>query len=91
MFGFNDQPNRSIQTPAEVAEALSHAVDGLDITDGWADAAAVDLSPNNTRLSNAHNPRGQSQKPKQQFQGLPKPKIIYLREVPEDLPFKKQD
>ena len=46
MFGLDDQPSRSIQTPAEVAEALSQAVDDLDITDvqDWADKAAVDLS-----------------------------------------------
>ena len=53
MFGFDDQPSRSIQTPAEVAEALSKAVDELDISDGqgWADHAAVDFSQNDTQLS----------------------------------------
>ena len=53
VFGFDDQPSRSIQTPAEVAEALSQAVDELDISDGqgWADHAAIDFSQNDTQLS----------------------------------------
>ena len=45
------------QTPAEVADALSEAVDNLEISlsDNWADAGAADMSQNGTKVSNKHN------------------------------------
>ena len=52
-----DQTSRMTQTPAEVADALSQAVDGLEISisENYADAAALDISHNNTKVSNMHN------------------------------------
>ena len=47
IFGLDVQPVRTQQTAAEMAEALSQAVDDMDLTtDGWAENAAVDLSQN---------------------------------------------
>ena len=64
MFGLDDQPSRSIQTPAEVAEALSQAVDDLDITDvqDWADNAAVDLSNDTQNITLTKHSQDESPK-----------------------------